>query len=94
MGRDSIGDYEGMLFVFERDQHLSFWMKNTFVPLSIAYISKRGIVKSIHDMQPESLRTVESNQAIRFALELPQGAFERSGVEVGDKIEGLDQFTE
>ncbi len=92
MDRDSIGEYEGMLFVFEHDQHLSFWMKNTYIPLSIAYISKQGIVKSIHHMQPESLRTVESNQAVRFALELSQGAFERSGIEVGDKIEGVARF--
>ncbi len=94
MHRDSLGEYAGMLFVFERDRHLSFWMKNTYIPLSIAYISKAGMVKSIHDMQPESLRPVESEVAVRFALELPQGAFARSGVQPGDKIEGLERFLE
>ncbi|MFW5715247.1 MAG: DUF192 domain-containing protein [bacterium] len=94
MHRDSLGDYAGMLFVFERDRHLSFWMKNTYIPLSIAYISKAGVIKSIHDMQPESLRPVKSEVAVRFALELPQGAFARSGVQPGDKIEALERFLE
>lgn len=92
MNRESIGTHEGMLFVFERDQHLSFWMKDTYIPLSIAYISKNGVIKSIHEMEPESLKSVESNYAVRFALELPRGAFARSGVKVGDTIEGLDHF--
>ncbi len=94
MHRESLGEYRGMLFVFERDRHLSFWMKNTYIPLSIAYISKTGEIKSIHDMQPESLRSIKSEVAVRFALELPQGAFERSGVAAGDRIEGLDRFLE
>ena len=94
MYRESLGEYQGMLFVFERDRHLSFWMKNTYIPLSIAYISRTGEVKSIHDMQPESLRSIKSEVAVRFALELPQGAFARSGVQVGDRIEGLNRFLE
>ena len=94
MHRKSLGEYEGMLFVFARDQHLSFWMKNTDIPLSIAYISKSGVIKSIHHMEPESLRPVKSDYAVRFALELPRGAFQRSRAEVGDTIEGLDRFIE
>lgn len=94
MHRDTLGEYAGMLFVFERDRHLSFWMKNTYIPLSIAYISKDGVIRSIHDMQPESLRSIESEVAVRFALELPQGAFARSGAAAGDRIEGLDRFIE
>jgi uncharacterized membrane protein (UPF0127 family) len=94
MHREFLGEYAGMLFVFERDQHLSFWMKNTYIPLSIAYISKSGVIKSIHHMEPESLRPVKSDYAVRFALELPWGAFQRAGVEAGDTIEGLDRFIE
>jgi uncharacterized protein len=94
MHRDTLGEYAGMLFVFERDRHLSFWMKNTYIPLSIAYISKDGVIRSIHDMQPESLRPIESEVAVRFALELPQGAFARSEAAAGDRIEGLDRFIE
>ncbi len=92
MNRESLGDYEGMLFVFERDQHLSFWMKNTTVPLSIAYIARDGTIKSIFDMRPLSEQSVESGYAVRYALELPQGAFERSGSKVGDTIEIPDRF--
>jgi len=87
MHRSSIGENEGMLFVFERDQHMSFWMKNTEIPLSIAYISKDGTIREIHDLEPHSQRTVESRFAVRYALELPRGAFSRAGAEPGDVIE-------
>lgn len=92
MHRDALDDYEGMLFVFERDQHLSFWMKNTTVPLSIAYIARDGTIKSIFDMRPLSEQPVESGYAVRYALELPQGAFERSGAKVGDAIVIPERF--
>lgn len=87
MNREDLGDFEGMLFVFDRDQHLSFWMKNTLVPLSIAYLAKDGTIKEIYDMEPLSTRSVESRFAARYALELPQGAFSRSGARVGDRID-------
>lgn len=87
MNREKLGDFEGMLFVFERDQHLSFWMKNTLVPLSIAYLAKDGTIKEIYDMEPLSTRSVESRFAARYALELPRGAFSSSGAQVGDRID-------
>lgn len=87
MHRSSIGEKEGMFFVFERDQHLSFWMKNTEIPLSIAYISKDGEIREIHELEPHSKRSVESSHAVRYALELPRGAFVRADAEVGDRIE-------
>ena len=87
MHRSSIGENEGMLFVFERDQQLSFWMKNTEIPLSIAYISKGGEIREIHDLEPHSERSVKSSRAVRYALELPRGAFERAGAEVGDRLD-------
>ncbi|MFO7848375.1 MAG: DUF192 domain-containing protein [Spirochaetia bacterium] len=86
MHRSSIGKNEGMLFVFERDQQLSFWMKNTEIPLSIAYISSDGTVREIYDLTPHSERAVESNYAVRYALELPRGAFDRVGIGPGDSI--------
>jgi hypothetical protein len=86
MHRSSLGENEGMLFVFERDRHLSFWMKNTEIPLSIAYITKEGKIREIHDLKPHSERAVESRRAVRYALELPQGAFERAGAGVGDTV--------
>ncbi len=86
MNRESLKSDEGMIFIYSEDRKLSFWMKNTFVPLSIAYISKDGIVKEIHHMKPESLTPIESTHSVRYALELPSGSFKRSNVKIGDKI--------
>ncbi len=86
MNRRTLAAHSGMLFVFKKDRRLSFWMKNTFVPLSIAYLSSDGTVKEIHSMVPRSLNPVISRHFVRYALELPEGAFARSGVRIGDKI--------
>ncbi|WP_010261688.1 DUF192 domain-containing protein [Treponema primitia] len=86
MGRKSLADGQGMLFVFERDHILSFWMKNTLIPLSIAYIAYDGRILEIHDMQPQSLRTIQSSRSARYALEVPQGWFTRAGIKPGDVL--------
>jgi uncharacterized membrane protein (UPF0127 family) len=83
MFRKKLDDGEGMLFIFEQDQIMSFWMKNTTIPLSIAFISSGGRVIDIKDMSPLSLSTVRSSRSVRYALEAPQGWFERSGIAVG-----------
>ncbi|RKX79480.1 MAG: DUF192 domain-containing protein [Spirochaetes bacterium] len=86
MYRKNLPENHGMLFVFDRDQKLSFWMKHTPLPLSIAFISKDGTIKEIYDMDPYSERIVESIYSVRYALEVMQGTFERLQIEVGDKI--------
>lgn len=86
MYRDKIKPDEGMIFIYREDRKLSFWMKNTYIPLSIAYISKDGIIKEIHHMKPESLTPVISTHSVRYALELPLGSYARSGANIGDKI--------
>lgn len=86
MERKSIPDGTGMIFVFESDQILSFWMKNTPTPLSIAYIDSHGKIRNIFDMKPLSLASVTSTVRVRYALEVPQGWFERAGVKVGDTV--------
>jgi uncharacterized membrane protein (UPF0127 family) len=86
MFRRSLAEGEGMLFVFERDQTLSFWMKNTLIPLSIAYISYNGRILEIHDMEPQNLTPVRSGRSARYALEVPRGWFERTGVKPGDTL--------
>lgn len=86
MERSSIPDGTGMIFVFEKDQILSFWMKNTPHPLSIAYIDSKGTIRDIFDMTPFSLASVNSTVSVRYALEVPQGWFEKNGVERGDKV--------
>jgi hypothetical protein len=93
MHREELGEYEGMLFVFERDRHLSFWMKNTEIPLSIAFISADGTIREIRELEPLSERSVRSSRAVRYALELPRGAFARSGAEPGDTVGFPEDFS-
>lgn len=84
MERKKIPDGTGMLFIFERDQILSFWMKNTPHPLSIAYIDKNGKIRDIFDMTPYSLASVTSTVSVRYALEVPQGWFAKNNIKEGD----------
>ena len=86
MEREQIPDGTGMLFVFERDQILSFWMKNTPHPLSIAYIDSTGKIRDIYHMTPFSMANWTSTVSVRYALEVPQGWFEKEGIAVGDKV--------
>lgn len=86
MFREELGVNEGMLFVFDRDQRLSFWMKNTSLPLSLAYLASDGMIKEIYDLEPQSLRPVQSSFAVRYALEVNRGTFERLGLKVGDSV--------
>ncbi|HOD58398.1 MAG TPA: DUF192 domain-containing protein [Rectinema sp.] len=86
MYRSSLKDGEGMLFVFESDQKLAFWMKNTKLPLSLAYILSDGTIVQIIDLVPFSEESRPSIRSVRYALEVPQGWFERSGIKVGDKV--------
>ena len=86
MERKVIPDGTGMIFIFEQDQILSFWMKNTPHPLSIAYIDSRGTIKEIYHMTPFSMASWSSTVSVRYALEVPQGWFEKEGITVGDKV--------
>lgn len=87
MHRKNMPEDNGMLFVFDSDRKLVFWMKNTLIPLSVAYLSKDGTVKEIHDMEPLDMTPVASRFSVRYALEVNQGAFERHGIKPGDKVE-------
>ena len=87
MYRKEIKDGEGMLFVNETDRIVSFWMKNTLVPLSIAFIAADGRILEIYDLEPGNLNPVSSSRSIRYALEVPQGWFGRAGITVGDRLE-------
>jgi len=86
MFRTKLANDQGMLFIFGKDAQRTFWMKNTLIPLSIAYISASGEIKVILDMKPQSLEGVPSTYAVRYALEVPQGAFERAGIRVGNQM--------
>jgi uncharacterized membrane protein (UPF0127 family) len=86
MGRSTLGPREGMLFVFDRDQHLDFWMKNTRVPLSIAFLSAEGKILEIADMEPFSEKVIRSRLSSRYALELRQGRFGEVGAGEGNFV--------
>ncbi|GHU07819.1 hypothetical protein FACS1894151_02740 [Spirochaetia bacterium] len=89
MFRQSLKSGDGMLFVFERDQILSFWMKNTLIPLSIAYIAHDGKIVDIFDMEPQNTSPIRSSLSVRYALEVPQGWFAEVGIRAGDTVNNL-----
>ncbi|MBN1241548.1 MAG: DUF192 domain-containing protein [Spirochaetales bacterium] len=87
MFREELPDGRGMLFVYGSDRRMAFWMKNTKIPLSIAFLAADGTIREIRDMRPESLEVIESARSARHALEVPQGWFARVGLAVGDRFE-------
>ncbi|HEX5849018.1 MAG TPA: DUF192 domain-containing protein [Rubrobacter sp.] len=89
MNRTSLGEDRGMLFVFPKEQPLSFWMKDTKIPLSIAYIDSEGRITDILDMKPldDEPPHYTSSEPVMYALEVNQGFFDERGVEVGDQVE-------
>lgn len=89
MKRPFLAPNKGMVFVFNRDEILSFWMKDTSIPLSVAYIDVGGRIIDIFDLEPFNTREVRSSSFARYALELNRGAFEKAGVKVGDVIHNL-----
>jgi uncharacterized membrane protein (UPF0127 family) len=86
MGRTALAEDAGMLFVFDREQQLSFWMKDTLIPLSIAYINESGRIADIQNMQPLDETPHPSAEPAKYALEVNQGFFNEHGVEVGNKV--------
>jgi uncharacterized membrane protein (UPF0127 family) len=89
MNRFSLQPDHGMLFVFETPQPLSFWMKNTYVPLSIAFLDPRGRILNIEDMRPQDESTHWSKGFALYAIEMRQGWFTSKGIGAGDVVEGL-----
>lgn len=91
MRRFSLQPDHGMLFVFNAPQPLAFWMKDTYVPLSIAFIGADGRILNIEDMSPRTENTHESRGPAMFALEMKKGWFANFGIAAGDRVEGLVQ---
>lgn len=84
-GRD-LGCNCGMLFVAPDRAFHAFWMKDTFCPLSIAFLRDDGTIVSVADMTPMSLELVRPTEAVRLALEVPLGWFRANGVGIGDRV--------
>ena len=89
MNRFSLQPDHGMLFVFRKPQPLAFWMKDTYIPLSIAFVDARGRIINIEDMQPQDESTHWSKGMGLYAIEMRQGWFAAHGIAAGDLVEGL-----
>ncbi|NIP61083.1 MAG: hypothetical protein GWM92_21730 [Gemmatimonadetes bacterium] len=87
MNRTSLGEDEGMLFVFQDEEVRSFWMRNTYVPLDIAFLDSALEVVDIQQMEPETEEFYESARPAMFAVEVAQGWMVAHGVDVGDQAE-------
>jgi uncharacterized membrane protein (UPF0127 family) len=87
MNRKSLGPKEGMLFVYERQQPLYFWMKNTLVPLDMLFIDQNGVIVDIHqNAEPLSLKTITSSAPALAAIEILGGQAQKLGIARGDRI--------
>lgn len=94
MGRTELPEGHGMLFVYEHAQRLCFWMKGTLIPLSIAFFDEDKICIGILDMEPATSKSpvrYRCTAPALYALEVPQGWFERQGIRRGDKFSFLDE---
>ena len=87
MGREALAEDAGMLFVFDVEQQHSFWMKDTLIPLSIAFVDSEGRIVDIQDMQPLDETSHLSAEPAQYALEVNQGFFGARGIQVGDTVE-------
>jgi uncharacterized membrane protein (UPF0127 family) len=87
MNRESLPEDQGMLFVYPSMRRLSFWMKNTRIPLDIAFIDESGLIVDIQQMEPENEELHTSSQPAMYALEMSLGWFEANGVKTGDRVE-------
>lgn len=88
MHRPTMPPNEGMLFVFEEPGQQCFWMKNTLLPLSIAFLADDGSIVNIDEMQPQTLDSHCSKKPVRFVLEMNKGWFDKRAIKAGAKITG------
>lgn len=87
MNRSSLGENEGMLFVFNRPTTVRFWMKNTSIPLDIAYLNSEKVILEIYNLVPYSENNIESrSNQIVYALEVNKDWFSKNGFKIGEKI--------
>lgn len=88
MFRASMPPGEGMLFVFDTPAEQCFWMKNTLLPLSAAFVADDGTIVNLVDMKPQSTDSHCSKKPVRYVLEMNQGWFEKKGIKAGAKLGG------
>ena len=88
MFRTSMPPGEGMLFVFDTPAEQCFWMKNTLLPLTAAFVADDGTIVNLVDMKPQSTDSHCSQKPVRYVLEMNQGWFEKKGIKAGAKLGG------
>ncbi len=88
MFRKEMQQHEGMIFVFDQPGKQCFWMKNTLIPLSAAFIADDGTIVNIEDMKPLVLDGHCSTQPVRYVLEMNKGWFAKKGIKAGNKLQG------
>jgi uncharacterized membrane protein (UPF0127 family) len=88
MFRSAMPASDGMLFIFEQPGQQCFWMRNTLIPLSVAFIGDDGSVVNVDDMKPQTLDSHCSAKPVRFVLEMNDGWFAKRGIKTGSKLRG------
>ncbi|MES2091933.1 MAG: DUF192 domain-containing protein [Pseudomonadota bacterium] len=88
MHRTSMPTNEGMLFIFERAGQQCFWMKNTLIPLAVAFVDDDGVIVNLDEMKPETLNPHCSTKPVRFVLEMNTGWFTKRAIKSGTKLKG------
>ena len=91
MFRDALGENQGMLFVYETESRHAMWMKNTLIPLSVAFIDRSGRIINIEDMQPQTEDAHSARASAAFSLETNQSWFKKRGIKAGDRVQGLER---
>ena len=88
MNRPTLAPDRGMIFPHEPPRPASFWMKNTLLPLSTAFVADDGRIVNIEDMAPQTLNSHCSREPVRYVLEMNQGWFRKKGIQPGAKLKG------
>jgi uncharacterized membrane protein (UPF0127 family) len=89
MYRKTLGKEDGMLFIFDEPAYHAMWMKNTLIPLSVAFIDAQGTILNILDMEPQTLDSHQSAGPAIYAIETNKGWFAGKKIKAGDKVTGL-----
>lgn len=91
MFREQMHDNEGMVFLFDQPAGICMWMKNTLIPLSVAFLDNQGTIINIEEMKPKTLNSHCATKPATYALEMNTGWFKQRNIKPGMKIQGLPQ---
>ena len=91
MFRKTLGTSDGMLFVFDEPERQCMWMRNTYVPLSVAFIDAKGAILNVEDMEPLTENSHCASGPAKFALEMSKGWFASRGLKAGTRIGGIEK---